>query len=231
MAAPAIIPLQTASTTPGLPSHTPINLGTMPDISYSGGPPAPDNVASYVPSEDTVIPGALSINPAFAGDFYAGRFLIERPIPGDKQLAVPKSKLDSQNEQIYQSPNAWKKHLPGREAIQFGPGVKPQAPLPSGGAGTRTGMNGATPIANRKFIPPLALFNDAAQWVNRLMFHRPMTWFDADTSNPPLRAQYFSPPPINTHNLAAATLNLQMQLGRMAIQAQQLTVSASNYFG
>ena len=217
--AAAITPLQTASPTPGLPSGTAIGLGVLGNASISGGPPAPDVVASYVPSEDTVIPGALQINPAYAGDFYAGRFLIERPIPGDRQMAVPKSKVDSQNaiDNLKASDNAWKKRLPPREAIQFGPGVAPQ------------------PLFkypwNKKFIPPLALFNDAAQWVNRLMFLRPMTWFDADTSNPPLKAQYFSPPPVNTHNLAAATLNLQMQLGRMAIQAQQLTVSASNYFG
>ena len=220
MSAPAVIPpLQTASATPGLPSHTPVVLGQMPDVSYTGGPPAPDVVAAYVPSEDTVIPGALQINPAFAGDFYAGRFLVQRAIPGDKLKARPKDRVDGQNEvnATFATDNAWKKNLPPREAIQFGPGVKPQ------------------PLFkypwNKKFIPPLALFNDAAQWVNRLMFNRPMTWFDADTSNPPLKAQYFSPPPVNTHNLAAATLNLQMQLGRMAIQTQQLSVSASNYFG
>lgn len=216
MAAP-ITPLNTGSQTPGVPSGSQVALGMPVDPSITGGPPASNWVTSYVPSEDTVIPGALQINPAFAGDFYAGRFLIERPIPGDSTLTNPKSKVDAQNEQIVQSPNAWKKRLPPREAIQFGPGVKPQ------------------PLFkypwNKKFIPPLALYNDAAQWVNRLMFHRPMTWFDADTSNPPIKAQYFSPPPVNTYNLAAATLNLQMQLGNMAIQAQQLTVSASNYFG
>jgi|SRR5271166_1256870 len=235
MASAASIPLQTASGTPGLPSGSQVPLGMPVDPSRTGGPPAPDTVASYVPSEDTVIPGAMQINPAFAGDFYAGRFLVQRPIPGNNEPAMVKDRLVSQYLASSNSPNFWDKQtLPATsDAVRYGPGKKAQAPLNSGGAGTPIGGRplGANPAANRKFIPPLALFNDAAQWVNRLMFNQPMTWFDAATSNPPLKAQYYSPPPINTHNLAAATLNLQMQLGRMAIQAQQLSISASNYFG
>src|SRR5271166_2149337 len=128
MAAGAKIPpLQTASATPGLPSHTPVVLGQMPDVSYTGGPPAPDAVASYVPSEDTVIPGALQINPAFAGDFYAGRFLVQRASHGYKLKARPKDRVNGPNEDNapFAMDNAWKKNLPPREAIQFGPGVKP----------------------------------------------------------------------------------------------------------
>ncbi len=203
--------------------------------SASGGPFSPDLLPGTGTS-DVYIRGGLTINPAYAADFYAGRYFIERPIPGDTEAPNPPSKIVSQEQATIQSPNAWKKQTAPAmsNAVLFGDAM-PQAPLlsggPKGGAAVRVGYNGASPAANRKFIPPLAMFNDASQWVNRLLFHKPMTWFDADTSNPPLKAQYYSPPPINTNNLAAGTLNLQMQLGRMAIQAQQLTISASNYFG
>lgn len=82
-----------------------------------------------------------------------------------------------------------------------------------------------------RFIPPLALFNDASQWVDRLFFNRPMPFMQAPNSNPPLQAQYFTPPPQNAGNLAAGTLNLQAQLGSLRIQTAMLTDQASNYFG
>jgi hypothetical protein len=84
---------------------------------------------------------------------------------------------------------------------------------------------------NKKFIPPLALFNDASQWVNRLMFNKQMTRWGDDSSNPPLKAQYFTPPPIELGGLAAGQLNLQLQLGQLHNQETALTVDASNYFG
>lgn len=82
-----------------------------------------------------------------------------------------------------------------------------------------------------QFIPPLALFNDASQWVNRKMFNRPMSWSNSGDSGPILTAQYFTPPPQNASNLSAGNLNLQRQYGTIAIQAQRLTEQASNYFG
>lgn len=82
-----------------------------------------------------------------------------------------------------------------------------------------------------RFIPPLALFNDASQWVNRLMFNRPMTFMQNPDSNPPLKAQYFTPPPQIAQNLGAGKANLQLQLGQMLNQAQQLTMAASNFYG
>jgi hypothetical protein len=82
-----------------------------------------------------------------------------------------------------------------------------------------------------RFIPPLALFNDASQWVNVLMFNRPLPFNGNPDSNPPLRAQYFTPPPINIKNAAAGNLNLQTQLGSIDIQAAQLSLYSDNYFG
>lgn len=83
----------------------------------------------------------------------------------------------------------------------------------------------------KKFIPPLALFNDAAQWVNKKFFVRPMPWQQAPDSLPPLHAQYFTPPPIESNRLAAGMLNLQTQLGSISIQVQQLTQDATNFHG
>lgn len=82
-----------------------------------------------------------------------------------------------------------------------------------------------------RFVPPLALFNDATQWVNRKFFARAMPIGQNPDSNPLLAAQYFTPPPVNAPNLAAGNLNLQAQYGNIANQAAQLTVQASNYFG
>lgn len=175
---------------------------------------APRNVVV----SDRTIPGAVALNPALAADFYQGRFLPFDSRPGGQEPLETTDKVTSQYLASYNSPNYWKSQpAPAMSnAILFGNG-KPQ-----------------TPVSHpwiKKFIPPLALFNDASQWVNLLFFVQPMTWFGAATSFPPLVAQYFTPPPINTDNLGAGKLNLQLQLGNIAIQAQQLTISASNFFG
>jgi hypothetical protein len=82
-----------------------------------------------------------------------------------------------------------------------------------------------------QFIPPLALFNDASQWVDRKYFVRPMPFMQAPGSGPVLTNQYFTPPPVNVQNLAAGQLNLQLQLGSVRIQAAELTARASQYYG
>jgi hypothetical protein len=188
-------------------AQTPAGGGTGPATTLLGD----------VGTSDAVIRGALSINPAYAADFVSGRYSIEFPVPGDNRPSEA-GKAAANQMATQQGPNAWKKRtLPAMsDPVLFG-NNQPQAPFKH--------------PWNKKLIPPLALFNDAAQWVNRLMFNAPMTWFGANTSDPPLKAQYFTPPPINTNNLAAGTLNLQLQLGQMAIQAQQLTLDASIYFG
>lgn len=173
---------------------------------------------------DQSIAGAAKVNPAFAPYLFAGRFKPEYPVPGDNEPQELKSRPASQAMATANSPNAWKKRtLPGTSnAVRFG-GGKPQA--------------APKHPWSKTFIPPLALFNDASQWVNRLMFNRPMDAMNNGTSDPPLRPKLFSLPmalygrPLNTGNLAAGTLNAQLQLGQMAIQAQMLTVAASNYFG
>jgi hypothetical protein len=189
-----------------------------PAQQFQGGTPASASVLGFEVPSDEFIRGALKINPAFAGDFLSARYGVNPVVPGGQEPVGPIPRLESQTLATENSPNAWKKRtLPAMsDAVLFG--SNPPQPPP------------VTPW-QKKFIPPLALFNDASQWVNRLMFHRPMTWFGADTSDLPLRAQYFTPPPINTNNLAGGTLNLQLQLGQMAIQAEQLTVSASTYYG
>lgn len=82
-----------------------------------------------------------------------------------------------------------------------------------------------------RFIPPLALFNDASQWVDRLYFNRPMPFNMNPDSNPAMRAQYFTPPPVVVSQAAAGNLNLQLQYGMIDIQAARLSEDASNWFG
>ena len=112
----------------------------------------------------------------------------------------------------------------------FGSGIAafksrpPAAPAP--GVNPNVG-----PDRRLKFIPPLALFNDAAQWVDTKFFVRPMPFMQAPDSNPPLTAQYFTPPPINVNGLPAGNLNLQKQLGALDIQAAKFTTQTQNYFG
>jgi hypothetical protein len=118
------------------------------------------------------------------------------------------------------------------------PDAPAAGPAPSGGIGGNQEAApggytiGPNPIRLQQFIPPLAMFNDASQWVNHLLFHRVLPWLMNPDSNPPLRAQYaVGPRPINVHNAAAGQMNLQLQLGNLTIQAEALTMDASNYFG
>lgn len=182
------------------------------------GLPQAKNVVPWTQQfSDQTIRGAAKVNPAMAPYVVAGRFNPEFPVPGDNKPEV-KSKPIAQALATEGAPNAWKKQtLPGSSnSVRFGV-AKPQKPF--------------TVPWNKAFIPPLALFNDASQWVNRLMFNRPMTPWGGGDSDPPLKAQYFTPPPVNSSNLAGGTLNAQLQLGQLAIQGQQLTISASNFFG
>jgi hypothetical protein len=181
------------------------------------------NAKNMVPAaglfSDRSIRGAIKVNPANAPAMVETRWRLQSP--RNNAVSTPletKSKVTAQAQATRQGPNAWKKQtLPAMsDAVLWG-GGKPQKPV-------------AVPWI-KKFIPPLALFNDASQWVNRLMFNQPLPWFGAATSDPPLKAQYFTPRPIMVSNYAAGTLNAQLQLGNIAIQAQQLTISASTYFG
>lgn len=187
--------------------------------SFAGGPPiAVAVVSARVVSEDTIIPGALVIDPRQAGAYYAGKRGAQYPVPGDQEPLQIASRAISERQATAANPNAWKRRpaVKMSDAVMFGRG-KPQAPF-------------AYPW-NKKFIPPLALFNDASQWVNKLLLHAPMTWYGANGIGlrPPAKSNWFSPPPKNTTNLAAGQLNLQLQLGQMMIQQQQLQLTAANF--
>lgn len=119
-----------------------------------------------------------------------------------------------------------------RTALPYGSGpaaFKDAPPAPFGQA-VGANPNKGQPFSLR-FIPPLALFNDAAQWVNTKFFNRPMPLGQSPDSNPPLRAQYFTPPPIAANRLAAGIANVQQQLGNLSIQATRLSQSDSNFYG
>jgi hypothetical protein len=188
----------------------------------SGASGGTTNMASTQPWQkdfsDQSIRGAAKINPAYAADYFAGKYHVIQPWIGDKEPLEVKDKVVSQTLATTASPNAWKKRTAPKDSdpIRFGT-APPQKPF-------------VKPWA-KVWVPPLAMFNDASQWVNRLMFNRPGDRYNNGNSDPPLKAQYFTPPPIETNNLAAGTLNAQLQLGSLAIQAQQLTISASNYYG
>lgn len=170
-------------------------------------------------TSDVSINGALVINPAWAGDFYSGNFFQEDPAAGNSNATFTNNDVVGQTQATQGHQNAWKDRPAPQysNAIMFG-GGKPQPAI-------------LKPWL-KKWIPPLAMYNDAAQWVNLLMFNRPMQASDNGNSMPNLPAQYFTPPPVNSlTNLAAGELNLQLQLGTIAIQGQQLTQAASNYFG
>ena len=184
------------------------------------GLPASQVVIASKSFSDAAIRGALVVNPAYSAEFYSGNFLDQSP--KNNQRNQPLETTDravAQEQAARQSPNYWDKRTlpPMSNDVLFGPGVAPQKPI--------------TVPWVKQFIPPLSLFNDASQWVNRLFFNQPMTWFGAATSLPPIKAQYFTPPPINTSNWGAGELNLQLQLGQMKIQAARLTMDQSNYFG
>lgn len=102
----------------------------------------------------------------------------------------------------------------------FVPSTPNPGPAPNNGNGTLL-----------RFIPPLALFNDASQWVDLLHFVRPIPALQTPDSMPPLAAQYFTPPPIYVSALSAGQANLQQQLGNVDIQAARLTTQAANYYG
>lgn len=180
-------------------------------------------VGWQVQYSDQSIKGAFKVNPAYAADFVSGRHKASAVSAGDNEPQQVTNKVTSQALATANSPNAWKDRTAPKDsdAIKFGL-------WPSQGQEKRTPA--PRPWA-KKFIPPLALFNDASQWVNILMFNRPGDRHGNGNSDPPLKAQYFTPPPIEVNNLAAGTLNSQLQLGMMAIQTQQLTITASNFFG
>jgi hypothetical protein len=201
---------------PYAPSVGPVNV-------ILGGLPQAKNVVPWNQQRsDQSITGAAVINPAAAADMLTGSLHVKFPAPGgiggDQEPLEVKSKVVSQTLATRWGPNAWKKRTLDSTSndVRFGSN-KPQKPF-------------LRPW-NKKFIAPLALFNDASQWVNTLLLHQPMQASGNGNSMPNLKAQYFTPPPISTNNLAAGTLNAQLQLGTLAIQAQQLTISASNYFG
>lgn len=171
---------------------------------------------------DMNIRGALKINPALAVFYVQGKYTVEKPLANrENQPLEVKDKVVSQTQAGSQSPSWWDSRPLGDmdPRILFGSN-KPQKAV-------------AVPW-NKKFIPPLALFNDASQWVNTLMFNRPMQRTGNGDSNPNITGVYLGSqrtPPDNVDNFAAGMLNAQLQLGTLAIQAQQLTISASNYFG
>lgn len=194
----------------------------IPSPAIGGGvglPQAKSVIPATHQQSDANIPGAIKINPALAPAFFDGRYRAQSPRPNylNKPLLVT-DKAVSQAQATQEGKNAWKKRTADAlsNTVLWGNG-KPQKPV-------------KVPWT-KVFIPPLALFNDASQWVNRLMFNQPMQKSGSGNSMPNLKAQYFTPPPNITNNFASGTLNAQLQLGQLAIQTQQLTISASNYFG
>lgn len=170
---------------------------------------------------DQTITGAAKLNPAFASDFLVGRWKVQHPVGGTNEPPEVKSRPVSQALATSNAPNAWKKRTLDSTSnqVRFG-GNKPQKPF--------------LHPWNKKLIPPLALFNDASQWVNTLLLNRPMQRSGNGNSDPNVTGHYlgsFPTPAVNVNNFAAGTLNAQLQLGIIAIQAAQLTTQASNYFG
>lgn len=209
-------------------------MAVQPSISYptlvntppvGGGvglPPLRKALPWQQQTSDKTIKGAFQVNPAYAPAYIQGRYAVETPRNNAVNAPLEtKDKVASQTQATMQGPTAWDVHpvWAMANAMLFGRG-KPQKPV-------------AVPW-NKKYIPPLALFNDASQWVNTLMFNRPMQASGNGNSDPDMTGVYLGSqrtPPINTANFAAGTLNSQLQLGTLAIQAQQLTLSASNYYG
>lgn len=209
-------------------------MATSGSISYPTlVPTSPVGGGVGLPAAKTVVPwqkqfsdqsirGALKVNPANAPSMIESRWSISFPKNNRNNTPLETgSKPTAQTQATAQGPNAWKKRTLAAmsNAVLFGRN-KPQKPV-------------KVPW-NKSFIPPLALFNNASQWVNRLMFNPPMQASGNGNSDPDMTGVYLGSqrtPPIETYNLAAGTLNAQLQLGMIAIQAQQLTISASNYFG
>jgi len=200
---------------PTLVASSPVGNGV-------GLPPLRKALPWHQQTSDKTIRGAAVVNPAFAPAFIEGRYAIQSPRNNGVNAPLEtKDKVASQKQATSQGPTAWDKRTFPQfsNLVMFGRN-KPQKPV-------------SVPW-RKKFIPPLALFNDASQWVNTLMFNRPMQRSGNGSSDPDVTGVYLGSqrtPPINTENFAAGTLNAQLQLGTIAIQAQQLTLSASNYFG
>jgi hypothetical protein len=198
---------------PGSPNSRAVAGGTGPSL------------AAFIPWQhdfsDQSIVGAVKINPAAAATFFAGRYNAQHPNGGDNEPPIVNNRLTTQTLATGNSPNAWKKRTApaSSAAVQFGTG-KPQAPV-------------ARPWI-KQFIPPLALYNDASQWVNRLMFNRPGDRHGNGNSDPPQPVRIGSlpsTPPATANNIAAGAMNIQLQLGQMTNMAANLTLDASNYFG
>jgi len=212
----------TQQTSAGANLPYPTLVPTQP-IGHGVGLPASATVVPWnLQFSDQSIAGALKVNPALAQDFFVGRTgVVPLPgIPGGQEPLEVKNKIFTQSLASENSPNFWKSRPAPKMSrpMLFGNG-KPQKLFKYPWSKT--------------FIPPLALFNDASQWVNRLMFNQPMPWFGWRSSIFPLRPAGLGAiyKPVNTQNLAAGTLNLQLQLGTIRIQAAQLSTSASAYYG
>lgn len=203
-----------------------ISYPTLVNTSPVGGgvglPPLRKALPWQQQTSDKSIRGALVVNPAAAPMFIEGRYAMQAPLNNQNNAPLEtKDKVASQTQATKQGPTAWdvRPVLAMANSVLFGRN-KPQKPV-------------AVPWV-KKFIPPLALFNDASQWVNILMFNRPMQRSGNGNSDPDVTGIYlgsYRSPPMNVPNFAAGTLNAQLQLGTLAIQAQQLTISASNYYG
>ena len=189
--------------------------GPAPQPNATSGPPSQHVLRTRVPGDKTIF-GAAVLNPAIASHFIAGRFQPEWGVPGDyvPNKGVPPAGVAGVR------PDAQTGNVAAFKDPPPAPFREKKGPNPS---------TAKVPWLKR-YIPPINL-HDASQWVSQLFFVRAMPAFGADTSDPPLRAQYFTPPPIETNNLGAGTLNLQLQLGQLKIQAAQLTMAASNYHG
>lgn len=201
----------------------PTIVPTSPVGGGVGLPTLRKTLPATMQQSDKTIRGGLVINPAYAPFYVQGGYNIEAPRNNAvNQPAQPATKTISQDQAAKQSPSYWDSRPWAKmdPRILFGIGRPEQKPA-------------AKPWI-KKFIPPLALFNDASQWVNILMFNKPMQRTGNGNSMPAITGVYLGSqptPPVITNNLAAGTLNAQLQLGTLAIQAQQLTMTASNYFG
>lgn len=178
----------------------------------------PNSPGYYAPGEASVDRRGLVIDPRLAAHFYSGEHPSQFPVPGNREPAIVRDPLVTQSLATQSTSGAFRSRPadPVSDGVKFGTGPKQdviQYPWV------------------KKFIPPLALFNDACQWVNRLVFVRPMAFGGKDSSMPPLRSQYVTSPPIEVNNLAAGALNLQTQLGSLRIQSQRMVTAAQNYRG
>lgn len=199
------------------PTLTPTGVPQAGQSTFSGGPSVRVVAPWSQQFSDQSIRGAAKIDPARAQYVLMGGNQ-GRPVPGTDEPQETKDKKAAQIQATIGAPNWFKR-----------------APLPLDADQIRFGFNPPQKPTSvpwkKRFVPPLALFNDAGQWVNRLMFNRPMRPTDTGDSMPALKAQYFTPPPILVGNYAAGAMNMQLQLGMIRNQVTQLTTNASNFFG